>query len=91
MNRVDAGKREQGRVPERGFVTDTSDDRSVLALRDVRSTPEGFHALADMVDLVLSDAISGHDDHEGSFCRLKRKRPPIGRGPRWPVVHFAIS
>ena len=71
MYRVHAGYRQQRDARQAGLVTDAADDRAGLADRDMCTESCAFDALANVVDLVCGNVLSGDNDHGmGSWRRL---------------------
>ena len=62
-DRFDAGERTQRQLGQERLVADASDDRALLAARQMRAHPGGLDALADMVDLGVGDVGFRDDDH----------------------------
>ncbi len=60
----DAGERAKRHLGEQRLVADASDDRALLAARQVRAHADRFDALADVVDFGVGDVGLCNDDHE---------------------------
>src|SRR6185437_3766518 len=62
-HRLDAGKRAKRDLFEQRFVADATDDRAVLAAREMRAHADRLDAFADVVDFGVGDFGSSDDDH----------------------------
>ena len=58
-------ERAQRQLLEQRFVADATDDRTLLAAREMGAHTDGLDALANMVDLGVGDLGTCYDDHRG--------------------------